>query len=466
MSSLKLAPPPKKSNKRSRLNSKNQRKKALSISSNPLSSIPIETPEEDVKNTNTNFSMDDFFGNIMNTNDEKSNSNTSITTTTTNDTSNTYNPFHQEFNDDPFSNNNNNDNNTNTTNDELNDLFNDFHIEHKDSTIKQSSLPPAKEGEEEEISESEEDDEDVSESSSDPEKDHVPVEDIKLNRKGSIAKPSSPNKIKTMEVNILDILKKGMSLLKYGKSGFPHFRQFHISHDNSSILWYSKSKKLKDTTIPLNEIVGILEGQNTPNFSRHPTPELKRTSFSLRYKSYKKNGKQELKFLDVIAKEHGDYYLWTKGLVKLVRMIQNNKLNSNTKVVAMKIPLQLAVRCSLGELQGIKGRRASELGAKIPRKSINERGSHSKHNRNEVQISYTKMKAKLAKKANKLNIPGKYEYFPQFTAMKEIVNNCNRLFDECEEHFRDGEYEVCDHLIWKVEVELETLSNMMKSLTK
>ena len=31
---------------------------------------------------------------------------------------------------------------------------------------------------------------------------------------------------------------------------------------------------------------------------------------------------------------------------------------------------------------------------------------------------------------------------------------------------KDGEFGICDHLVWKVDVELETLNNMMKSLRK
>jgi len=43
--------------------------------------------------------------------------------------------------------------------------------------------------------------------------------------------------------DVLPELKRGAALLKYGRHGFPHFRQVNLSSDNLKLIWYSTSKK-------------------------------------------------------------------------------------------------------------------------------------------------------------------------------------------------------------------------------
>lgn len=91
-----------------------------------------------------------------------------------------------------------------------------------------------------------------------------------------------------MNVDVLSYMKKGTSFLKYGKRGYPHFRNFQISDDNMRLVWFSKAKKLRDTQIEFADIQEIRMGQTTPVFKRHPAPELARSSFSVIYKKKKR----------------------------------------------------------------------------------------------------------------------------------------------------------------------------------
>jgi hypothetical protein len=50
-----------------------------------------------------------------------------------------------------------------------------------------------------------------------------------------------------IQVDVLAYMKKGTPFLKYGTYGYPHFRQFQISDDNSKLMWFSSNKKMKDT---------------------------------------------------------------------------------------------------------------------------------------------------------------------------------------------------------------------------
>lgn len=80
-----------------------------------------------------------------------------------------------------------------------------------------------------------------------------------------------------------------------------------ISHDNQRMMWFSRTKRLKNTTIFLSDIIELRPGQNTKTFARHPAPELAKSSFSIIYK----NGKRTL---DLIAKDPNEYRIWTTGL--------------------------------------------------------------------------------------------------------------------------------------------------------
>jgi len=123
---------------------------------------------------------------------------------------------------------------------------------------------------------------------------------------------------RTMKIDALEIMRKGTPFLKYGKRGYPHFRQFQLSSDNTKILWFSKQKKLRETQISVADIDDIRNGQTTPTFERHRAPELSRSSFSVIYNRRRSS-------LDLIAKDLNEYKIWTAGLRRLVEMYRSAK---------------------------------------------------------------------------------------------------------------------------------------------
>ena len=111
----------------------------------------------------------------------------------------------------------------------------------------------------------------------------------------------------SMKIDVLQYMRRGTSFLKYGKRGYPHFRQFQLSGDNMRLLWFSKSKKLKDTLLELGDVTDVVMGQTTPVFDRHRTPYLASSSFSLLY-NYRHDS------INLISKDPNEFKIWTRGL--------------------------------------------------------------------------------------------------------------------------------------------------------
>ena len=111
----------------------------------------------------------------------------------------------------------------------------------------------------------------------------------------------------------IEALKKPTTLLKFGRSGDPHFRDFRLSDDYRKLTWYSKKKKERDSEVELHGSSKIptrlVEGQETQVFKRNGRVDLKHRSLSIIY------GK---KTLDVACKDAREYRIWVTALRYLV----------------------------------------------------------------------------------------------------------------------------------------------------
>lgn len=101
-------------------------------------------------------------------------------------------------------------------------------------------------------------------------------------------------------------LKKGAYLLKYGRRGRPKFCPFHLSNDESTLIWYSgkDEKHLK-----ISQVLKIIPGQRTAIFHRYPRPEKEYQSFSLICSD---------RSLDLICKDKDEAEVWFVGLKALI----------------------------------------------------------------------------------------------------------------------------------------------------
>lgn len=112
----------------------------------------------------------------------------------------------------------------------------------------------------------------------------------------------------TPDDNALITLKKGSKLIKYSRKGKPKIREFRLSSDETTLVWYSHSK---EKYLVLSSVSRIIPGQRTAVFRRFLRPEKDYLSFSLIYK----NGQRSL---DLVCKDQAEVEVWFSTLEALI----------------------------------------------------------------------------------------------------------------------------------------------------
>ncbi|KAL6849003.1 hypothetical protein ACP4OV_021586 [Aristida adscensionis] len=122
----------------------------------------------------------------------------------------------------------------------------------------------------------------------------------------------------TPDDNALITLKKGSKLIKYSRKGKPKIREFRLSSDETTLIWYSHNK---EKCLGLSSVSKIIPGQRTVVFRRFLRPEKDYLSFSLIYK----NGQRSL---DLVCKDQAEVEVWFSTLETLVTSSRKNSLPS------------------------------------------------------------------------------------------------------------------------------------------
>jgi len=274
-----------------------------------------------------------------------------------------------------------------------------------------------------------------------------------------------------MRVDCLPYLKKGTPFLKYGRFGYPHFRQIQLSGDNTKILWFSRGKSTKETQIPLDSVTEIKFGQQTANFHRHRAPELEKSSFSIIYE----NGH---KTLDLIAKDPNEYRMWVEGLKSLLRLCKDGDLMSllPLKELIVQLPVRRGRRSSVDIKEHGTGKTADDLLPEAssskkstsddphsPQKSWSLRLLGDKTLHKEVAQQYQEVKRKYLKRKEELrNI--RMLTHPQYNSMSLLLKKVEESIQKVAEWYTSGDYEECDDELWRASVDLESLKNMMLAI--
>lgn len=114
----------------------------------------------------------------------------------------------------------------------------------------------------------------------------------------------------------LDRMQNITPLLKYGRQGNPHFRNFQLSPDLTVLKWYTTKQKKQPTEVRVVDMIRVVEGQLSEIFQRNKTKEHpKHLSFSLYYQL--QDTRKEVT-LDVVCRDEDDYTTWTTGLRWLI----------------------------------------------------------------------------------------------------------------------------------------------------
>jgi len=273
------------------------------------------------------------------------------------------------------------------------------------------------------------------------------------------AKEAGDKKGPGFRIDVLKFLKKGCPLLKFGKYGYPHFRQFQLSNDNRKVMWFSSAKKMSDSQIDLGDIEELVMGQSTEIFARHEAEKLAATSFSVIYSDRKKT-------LDVIAKDPNEFLLWTRGLNELVARLKSGQNLGTLEELILTLPLRTGTRVNPDIIDADTGRPIAEIAAaKAAGASGKEdmTSSYDKGSYKQVAQSFTDLKARYAKYQQKIKSQA-YYLSPQYANMAAILEKVKASVDKVTDWFQLGQFGLCDDEIWRAGVEIESLKNMMKAI--
>ncbi|XP_031563851.1 ultraviolet-B receptor UVR8-like isoform X2 [Actinia tenebrosa] len=107
-------------------------------------------------------------------------------------------------------------------------------------------------------------------------------------------------------------MNKGVTMLKAGRRGSPHFRKFKLSEDLTYLQWESR-RKGKESVVYISQMIELIKGQKTKVFESCQIPQYECLSFSVVYKI--SNG--STKTLDIVCKSKVEFEAWTTGLQAL-----------------------------------------------------------------------------------------------------------------------------------------------------
>jgi len=264
-----------------------------------------------------------------------------------------------------------------------------------------------------------------------------------------------------IQVDVLEFMHKGCPLLKYGKSGFPHFRHFQLMDDNLTLVWFSGNKKLSETRVSLTDVIELRLGQHTPTFARHPAPDLAQSSFSLIYDQGRSS-------LDVIAKDPNEFRCFTGGLRQLLRILEEDGPAAVERLNQLTLPLPIIrERRSSFDITDAKTGKPAALSADAdgdftPTSRPRALSTTNKDMHQSVWKAFMKLKRSLEKRRDELKSIELYTS-PQYDTMQHIIkrveNSCARITQD----YNDGEYAAADDECWRASVDLEALKAMMQA---
>lgn len=113
----------------------------------------------------------------------------------------------------------------------------------------------------------------------------------------------------------IDVLVRGAPLLKFGRTGAAHFREFQLSSDLTTLAWSTTKKDNADSRVVLRGCT-LVDGQTTEVFRRQPRADLAHVSFSLisAEGDTGRGGSTEKRTLDVACKDVVEYGIWMRAL--------------------------------------------------------------------------------------------------------------------------------------------------------
>jgi hypothetical protein len=157
---------------------------------------------------------------------------------------------------------------------------------------------------------------------SDPEGDMTPSNGDEANevKRASTKRRGTLYDQSTLIKEILAYVHYGCTILKYGRSGAPHYRTFYVvtsEEEGTRLCWDEEDdgRRLgKGSSISLASVTMVVLGRSTPVFARLPGMEGFYNSFSLEYVS-----KQQTRTLDLVCDTDAELESWVIAICHLTK---------------------------------------------------------------------------------------------------------------------------------------------------
>ena len=257
------------------------------------------------------------------------------------------------------------------------------------------------------------------------------------------------NERKTSLYNVLPELHRGTALLKYGRRGYPHFRQFNLTSDNEYIRWFSSKKKMQQSSINVGNINEILTGQHTKEFRRIAWTTLTPASFSIIYDNKKKS-------LNLVAKSVDEMKMWVEALRKLrdLKRKGDTKLSSMDKLmveVDFRDRNRPQSRNHSGNFLRSHETKEREVDPILQRKLIDDIGG------------LRKQFIEISREANNPIVQSTKEY----ESIEQILSELEERIEELDHEVRNTRNtKIAENDVWRTRIDLESLREKIKVINK
>merc|ERR1712190_561428 len=255
-----------------------------------------------------------------------------------------------------------------------------------------------------------------------------------------------PNKKSLYDV--LPELHRGTALLKYGRRGYPHFRQFNLTADNEHIRWFSTKKKLQQSSINVGDINEILTGQHTKEFRRIAWTTLTPASFSIIYDNKRKS-------LNLVAKSVDEMKMWVQALRKLRDMKKKGKNLKDLHTLEVEVDFRdrnrPQSRNHSGNFLRSHETKEREVDPVLQRKLIDDIGS------------FRKQFVEISREANNPIIQSTEEY----SSIEQILSELEERVEELDHEVRNTRNtKIAENDVWRTRIDLESLRDKIKVINK
>eukprot|EP00485_Elphidium_margaritaceum_P015460 CAMPEP_0202726334 /NCGR_PEP_ID=MMETSP1385-20130828/184559_1 /ASSEMBLY_ACC=CAM_ASM_000861 /TAXON_ID=933848 /ORGANISM="Elphidium margaritaceum" /LENGTH=698 /DNA_ID=CAMNT_0049392553 /DNA_START=37 /DNA_END=2133 /DNA_ORIENTATION=+ len=248
--------------------------------------------------------------------------------------------------------------------------------------------------------------------------------------------------------NVLPELHRGTALLKYGRRGYPHFRQFNITADNESLRWFSSKKKLQQSSISVGDINEILTGQHTKEFRRISWTTLTPASFSVIYENKKKS-------LNLVAKSVDEMKMWVEALRTLRDMKKKGEVLCKVEKIMVEVDFRDRNRPQSRDHSGNFLRshetKEREVDVTLQRKLIDD------------IAGLRKLFTEIAREANNPIVQSTVEH----ESIQQILSELEERVEELDHEVRHTRNtKIAENDVWRTRIDLESVREKIKVINK